>query len=60
MMHALLNFSGQQAEVGPEMRATEHPRQVDISALLPVSWHREERGLSDWASSPKMLTTQQK
>lgn len=59
-MHTSLDFFGQQAEVGPEMRATEHPRKVDVSALLPGSWYREERGPSGWAPSPKMLTDQQK
>lgn len=36
MMHTLLGFSGEQAEMGPEMQVTEDPRKTDMLALLFV------------------------
>lgn len=50
-MDGLLDFSGQQAEVGPELRTTKDPRKTDILALLPVSC-TESKGVSQTGPLP--------
>lgn len=51
MMLVLLDFSGQQAEVGLEMRATEDPRKADVLALLSVSC-AQSKGVSQTGLPP--------